>query len=327
MTSADTPRRRIAVIVNPTKFSDIEQVTADIAQVCHDQGWDDPLVIETTAEDPGVGQAEQALSEGVDVVCPLGGDGTVRAVATALVGTDTPLGLLPGGTGNLLARNLELPVDSIEAALEVVLSGTNRRIDVGLVRLFPDSPSVDALKGDADDDSDPRRDDEEIFLVMTGIGVDAEVMANTNEKVKGVLGWPAYVFSGLGRMFRRGFRVRLSTDGGAPQEQHAQSVIIGNCGTLQGNLQLLPDAQLDDGVLDAVIMAPKGPVGWIAVGADLASRHQRGHQRLFRSTGKRLTVVTTDRIETQIDGDPKGEQFGLTTRILPGSLVVRVPIG
>ncbi|MEP6797701.1 MAG: diacylglycerol kinase family protein, partial [Lapillicoccus sp.] len=206
--------RRIAVIVNPTKFSDLDAVREGITSVCADEGWAEPLWIETTADDPGVGQAARALDEGVDIVCPLGGDGTVRAVATTLVGTDRPLGLLPGGTGNLLARNLELPVDSIESALRVVLTGTDRRIDVGLVRLLPDSPSQDVLKGDDSEPDDPRRDDEEVFLVMTGIGVDAEVMANTNEKVKGVLGWPAYVVAGVARMGRRGFRVSLSADGG-----------------------------------------------------------------------------------------------------------------
>ncbi|MEO7062054.1 MAG: diacylglycerol kinase family protein [Lapillicoccus sp.] len=317
--------RRIAVIVNPTKFSDLDAVREGITSVCADEGWAEPLWIETTADDPGVGQAARALDEGVDIVCPLGGDGTVRAVATTLVGTDRPLGLLPGGTGNLLARNLELPVDSIESALRVVLTGTDRRIDVGLVRLLPDSPSQDVLKGDDSEPDDPRRDDEEVFLVMTGIGVDAEVMANTNEKVKGVLGWPAYVVAGVARMGRRGFRVSLSADGGPPQRQHGQSVMVGNCGTLQGNLQLMPDARLDDGVLDSVIMAPKGPMGWLALGADLMSRHHRGHPRLYRATGRSLTVICHDPVETQIDGDPMGAHYGLTTRVLPSALVVRAP--
>jgi len=142
------PSRRLGVVVNPIKFDDLADVKEQIAKVCADHGWGEPVFVETTEEDPGVGQAKEALERGVDIVCPLGGDGTVRAVATTLLGTDTPMGLLPGGTGNLLARNLDLPVEELEDALVVVLTGQDRRIDVGLVRLFPDSESSEPLKGD-----------------------------------------------------------------------------------------------------------------------------------------------------------------------------------
>ena len=321
-----TASRRIGVVVNPIKFDDLADVKDRVAKVCADHGWGEPVFVETTEEDPGVGQAQEALERGVDIVCPLGGDGTVRAVATALVGTDTPMGLLPGGTGNLLARNLELPVDKIEDALEVVLTGNDRRIDVGLVRMIPESESAETLKGeDPPTADDPRREDEEVFLVMTGIGVDAEVMAKTNEKVKGVLGWPAYVFAGIGRMFSRGFMVQVSSGGGDPQIQHARSVIVGNCGSLQGNVELMPDAKLDDGILDGVILAPKGVFGWGAVATDLASRHRRGHRQIVRLTSTVIRATTGGApVETQIDGDPMGEQHGLTARVLPRALVVRV---
>jgi diacylglycerol kinase family enzyme len=327
--TSDTPPKRIAVVVNPTKFDDLQAVRQGIAKECADAGWAEPMWIETTVEDPGVGQGQEAVDAGVDIVCPLGGDGTVRSVATALVGTQTPLGLLPGGTGNLLARNLDLPVDQISDALAVVLTGRNRTIDVGLVTMVPHSTSADAVKGeDPATEDDPRRDDEEVFLVMTGIGVDAEVMANTNEKVKGVLGWPAYVLAGVGRIWSRGFRIRLSSHGGRPRvhprARHARSVLFANCGTLQGNFRLIPDAKVDDGLIDAVVMSPKGVFGWVGVGADLASRHRRGHPQVMRFTGTTLAVRTERAVEAQIDGDPMGEQYGLAARVLPGALLVRV---
>lgn len=331
MPDADVPTRRLAVVVNPTKFpkdGELDEVRELVGARCAEHGWGEPLFIETTEDDPGVGQAANALERGVAVVCPLGGDGTVRAVATSLVGSDVPLGLLPGGTGNLLARNLGLPVDTIEDALDVVLTGQDRRVDVGLVRLFPNSQSPDSLKGDEKaerDSDDPRRDDEEVFLVMAGMGFDAEVMAGANEKVKGVLGWPAYVLSGAKSLFNNGFRVRVNAQNGSPTVQHARSVVVGNCGTLQGGLELMPDAQLDDGVLDVVVLAPSGALGWGAVVADLASRHSRGHQRVVRRTGRWMEAVSTAPAEAQIDGDPMGPQFGFTARVLQMALVVRVP--
>jgi diacylglycerol kinase family enzyme len=321
-----TASQRIAVVVNPTKFGDLADVCDRIAKVCADHGWSEPLVIETSEDDPGLAQTQEAVDAGVDIVCSLGGDGTVRAVATSLVGTDTPLALLPGGTGNLLARNLNLPLDTIENALEVALTGTNKRIDVGLVRLFPDSQSGNAYKGDSPPTSDdPRAEDEEVFLVMAGIGIDAAIMASTNETDKAILGWPAYVLTGVGHLFTRGFMVEVSAGGRAPQVQHARGLIVGNCGTLQGNVRLMPEAKLDDGVLDGVILAPKGPFGWGAVVADLASRHRRGHRRIVRMASASITAKTGDLVQAQIDGDPKGEQYGLTTRVLERALVVRVP--
>ena len=100
-----TRASKVVVVVNPTKvdLADVREVLQDAAT---EVGVEVPTLVETTEEDPGFGQTRDAVRNGATLVCALGGDGTVRAVAQELVATGVPLGLLPGGTGNLLARNL-----------------------------------------------------------------------------------------------------------------------------------------------------------------------------------------------------------------------------
>jgi len=123
----DAPRppgaRRAAVVANPTKHDDITRLRDTVRAAMSEHGWDEPVWLETTAEDPGTGQAAQAVRDGVDLVLACGGDGTVTACANGVAGSGIPLGILPLGTGNLLARNLGLPLD-IDAALVAALTGT-----------------------------------------------------------------------------------------------------------------------------------------------------------------------------------------------------------
>src|SRR6476620_7869287 len=209
---SDTPsaRRSLSVVYNPLRVDDLDGTKAIVARICAESGWADATWIETTAEETGEKQAREAVEAGADVVASLGGDGTVRAVASALVGTDVALGLLPGGTGNLLARNLDLPIDSLEEAAEALVTGSDRRIDVGLVRVG-DAP-IEPRRSRATPDGGPEVDEgEEVFLVMAGLGLDGQVMAETNEKVKAVVGWVAYVFAAFRQLFGRGFRVDVTS--------------------------------------------------------------------------------------------------------------------
>ncbi|MEO7753187.1 MAG: diacylglycerol kinase family protein [Terracoccus sp.] len=330
--TSPSTRRRLTVIYNPMKVEDLDGTKRIVGDVCSGAGWDEPTWVETTKEETGEKQAKQAVSDGADVVASLGGDGTVRAVASGLVGTDVALGLLPGGTGNLLARNLGLPVDELGTAVEAVVNGSDRRIDVGLVRASKQHIEKLGEPEEEEETPPPRAEGEEVFLVMTGMGLDGDVMADTNEKVKAVVGWIAYVFAALSKLFTRGFSVDVSANGSDGHagsgdgsiNRHARSVIIGNCGHLQGGVELMPEAKLDDGVLDAVIVAPKGALGWLSVVIDIATHHRAGHARLDRVRGRKFIVSTERPVEAEIDGDPIGEARSLAVRILADGLVVRV---
>lgn len=331
MPDSPSARRSLAVVYNPLRVDDLDDTKAIVARVCQENGWEDATWIETTAEETGEKQAREAVEAGADVVASLGGDGTVRAVASALVGTDVALGLLPGGTGNLLARNLGLPVGELDDAVRTVVQGRDRRIDVGVVRLCDELPEPESSR--ATKDSPPKvGDDEEIFLVMTGLGLDGEIMADTDEKLKEKVGWVAYVVAAAKKLSGRGFPVEVRSGGGegvvgAPHRslaRHARAVIVGNCGTLQGGVELMPEARVDDGQLDTVVLAPRGGLGWLSVAADVVTRHHAGHQRLDRIVAPDLTVSARHPVEAEIDGDPVGQHRALDIRVLPESLVVRV---
>ena len=321
----DAPVRRAAVIINPTKFADLRPVRERITAACRANGWAEPVYLETTADDTGAGQAAAALREGVDVVCTLGGDGTVRNVASVLVGTEMPLGILPAGTGNLLARNLDLPV-GLEAALTVALTGRNRRIDVGEVRIGPVEAGPDAEPTDAEDPvaEGGLGPQTHHFLVMSGVGMDAAIMAGTNENLKKKVGWPAYLLSGAKHLISPEFRVNVRVDDEPEFRRRSRMVVIGNCGRLLGGLVLMPSALVDDGRLDAVIASPRGLVGWVPVATRVATRQRKGHPTLDHKVCTEIRVVVDRPVPVQVDGDVLGEATEVTAVVRPAALTVRV---
>lgn len=336
-----TAVRRAAIVVNPTKFADVAAVREQVTRLCREHGWTEPRWLETTVDDPGLGQARQAVEEGVELVCALGGDGTVRTVGSALAGTGVPMGLLPAGTGNLLARNLGLPHDDLRRALVTALTGRNARIDTCQMTLVrptteellervadEDDPSENVDLSDATDHPAPGarpRTEEHTFLVMAGLGFDAEVMAGAPEQLKRRVGWAAYLVSGARHLSGPQFIVDVTMDDGTRLRRRVRSVVVGNVGRLQGGLVLLPDARSDDGVMDAVLLSPQGIVGWGAVAARLATRRRRGHQRVDFYRCREISVTSTKPVELQLDGDTLGEASAMAVSVAPGSLVVRLP--
>jgi diacylglycerol kinase family enzyme len=339
----DVQLKRAAVVVNPTKFTDLPNLRERITATCHANGWGDPMFYETTADDPGAGQAAQALRDGADIVCSLGGDGTVRNVARALIGTETPLGILAAGTGNLLARNLDLPV-ALDLAVSVALTGRNRRIDVGEIVISSEPPAGaapaatdPASKGPkaATAPQDPALDHAETldegqpftthpFLVMSGLGMDAEIMAGTNENLKNKVGWPAYMVSGLKHLVSPEFRISVKVDDELEFRRRARMVVIGNVGRLLGGLVLMPNARVDDAQLDAVIASPRGVVGWVPVATRVVTRSRKGHPTLDHKVCKEIRVRTDRPVPVQIDGDVIGEATEITATVRPAALTVRV---
>lgn len=299
--------QRVALILNPVKLR-APAARLRVEELCARAGWEPPLVLETSVADPGAGQARRALADGADVVIAAGGDGTVRAVAGALAHSERPLGLIPLGTGNLLARNLGLkPADLAENA-RAALFGGERRIDVVRVRLG--SPGLPAAG--------------EACLVMGGIGLDARVVAATRDELKRKVGWLAYSEAGMRHLMGRRQRVSISLDGGVPQSRKVRSVLFANCGKLPGGIEFIPDSYLDDGYLDVVVISPRSVLGWIWMAAKVVLRQRRPIPVINYYRARTVEVTASEPTDTQLDGDLSGLVTSLSAAVDPGALLVRV---
>jgi diacylglycerol kinase (ATP) len=307
---ADAPdgTQRVALVLNPVKLR-AQAARRRVEELCARAGWDPPMVLETTVTDPGTGQARKALRDGADVVIAAGGDGTVRAVAQALTHTGTPLGLLPLGTGNLLARNLGLrPADLAENARTALLGG-QRRIDVVQVRL--ENPHTGG-------------ESPELCLVMGGIGLDAQVVAATRDDLKRRVGWLAYSEAGMRHLIGRRQRVSISLDGEEPQNRKVRSVLFANCGKLPGGIEFIPDSYLDDGYLDVVVISPRSVLGWLWMTITVVLRQRRPIPVINYYRARTVTVTAAEPTATQLDGDLSGAVTTLSAHVDPGALLVRV---
>ncbi|GAA2075121.1 diacylglycerol kinase family protein [Pseudolysinimonas kribbensis] len=322
---APSRTRQAAVVYNPIKV-DLDRLRDAVAAAESREGWRKSRWLETTPEQPGGEQARRAIADGVDVVLAAGGDGTVRAVAEALRGSDVAIALLPAGTGNLLARNLDMILTHLADSVDLAFGGTDRRIDMGVIEL--DRPDGSA--------------EEHAFLVMAGFGLDAKMIANARPELKKRVGWLAYV-DAIARALRDTDRVRMRVrvDGGEERTASVHTLIAGNCGALPGNVLLLPDAEIDDGLFDVVTLRPEGLLGWVQIWGKIT--WENGVLRRGGSVGRKLAGMAREvralryyrareldvRLERpeefELDGDPFGEVIGFRLRVDPGSLIVRVP--
>ena len=296
--------RRLAVILNPIKVEDVGQFRAVVGAMAKESGWSEPTWQYTTVEDPGTGMAEKAAVSGADLVIVCGGDGTVREVCAELAGTGIPVGIIPAGTGNLLARNLDIPL-YIRSAIDVALNGQDRAID--LVK----------VGGDGIEDTH--------FMVMAGMGFDAAIMEGVNEEIKKKIGWIAYVVSGLRSLMFPAIKVEIQIDDHEPTVHRARTVVVGNVGFLQAGMPLLPDAMIDDGILDVVIIHPRQFLSWITVASRVLRKSTVVDATLDRRTGARVRVKASAATPRQLDGDSIGEGRELWMECVHGRLLVRVP--
>lgn len=284
---------KCAVVFNPAAAGDLrDDLERAMAGKAIDFEW-----LETTPEDPGTGQARAAVQDGAELVIACGGDGTVRACAEALVGSGVPLGVVPAGTGNLLARNLGIPTDMV-AALDVSVAAQTQTMDTGKIQ-------------------------GETFVVMSGAGRDVDIMEGTSSSAKEHLGSLAYVIEAITHVADDPIEAKIRVDGEWVESNTWAVILIGNLGTLQGGLEVFPDSTPFDGELHFLGLKGEHAAEVVASGIDVVL--ENSSDRLTRSRGRHLLVEFASPTRYEIDGELRDRTRVLDIRVRPSSLKVCVP--
>jgi diacylglycerol kinase family enzyme len=313
-----------AIVINSTLARDLGRFRRRCREAAAAAGWE-PSFLETTLDDRGPGLAGAAVAAGARLVVAAGGDGTVRACAQALAGTQVPLAIVPLGTANLAARALGIP-SRIGGSLATAFGGHERRIDLAVAGAAVAGAAEPMAGAGAMGGARAMAGAGELtFAAMAGIGLDAEVVAATPRLLKRRAGWLAYAAAGIAHLPGRGQRFTVRLDDDEPLARQARCVVVGNAGLLPGGFALLPQARLDDGLLDVGILAPAGPAGWLRVAHQVLSGGGRDGRQLERHQARRVEIRTDTELPREVDGEVIAPGRSLTVTLLRRALTVRVP--
>ena len=296
---------RALIITNPAAARTRPESVETVVRVLRGGGWD-VNVLATGGPGDARRLSAEAVADGMDVVGVFGGDGTTMQAAAAMVGSRTALGILPGGTGNLLAGNLRIPTDPRRAA-EALLRSEARPFDLGRI---------------------PREDGDHFFAVAAGAGVDARIMAETRSVDKQKWGMGAYIATGLRLMSDIQSTLYHITIDGREYEMRASVLMVANCAeVIPPFVKFRQGATPDDGLLDVV-----------ALRADTFGESVRALWEFFserdRATGvagfvghaqgRSIKVETAAPVPMQYDGDLAGTT-PFVAEVVPAAVRVLAP--
>jgi diacylglycerol kinase (ATP) len=295
-----TPRT-VAVVAHQRKTLDggLDELRRRIS----DEGVDRLLWYEVPKSRKAPKQVRKAIKAGVDLLLVWGGDGMVQRALDTLAstkgGSKIPLAIVPAGTGNLLAHNLDIPI-SLADAVHVGFHGQRRRIDLG------------TLAG-------------EHFGVMAGVGFDGAMINDADRKMKDRLGKLAYVWTGLRHLNGEPARAKITVDGTTWFDDEASCVLIGNVSRISGGIKAFDDAKPDDGWLDVGVATAQGALEWArALGTMAVGRSE--HSPFVRTTRARRIDVRLDApMPYELDGGGRSTTKRFTASVSPGAVKICVP--
>lgn len=290
---------RILLIHNPVASRTDPETVRTITAVWERAGWS-VEVAATTHAGHAADLARQGAASGVDVVAVYGGDGTIMHAVSGLVGSKVHVGLIPGGTGNLLAGNLRIPRDPARAA-QMIVRAKPKPIDLGRIE---------------------RDDGVRYFAVNCGAGFAGDLMHATTGEAKRRWGMGAYVARAwelIGDAPRVHYNITVD---GTPLEMDATLVLVLNCGEMfPPYFRLRENIAVDDGILDVAVVTWTGFLDSMGMLWNvLRGAEQHG---VVYARGRKITVHADVPRVLQIDGDPVGTT-PFTVEIVPGAVQVLV---
>ncbi len=298
---------RSKVIVNPTSGPwDVRHEIPSVIRHLEDQGWQTELHYTARAGE-ATELAQEARRHGLDAVFVVGGDGTTNEVINGLANSAVALAVLPGGTGNVWAKEQGLPTRSPRHLLPLVESvralvpGTTRRIDLG-------------------------KANGRYFLQWTGLGLDAEVTYAMEPRTRRQrrLGVLAYVVAGVTTAATMaGVRTRLCIDGELVYRRSIL-IVISNSQLYGGMVRIATDARLDDGLLDVAVFAGSGFVSAMRTALGVITGLHVRDPRHSVFLGREIRVETDKPMAIHLDGEPFGTT-PLVCEVVPRALTVMIP--
>ena len=272
---------------------------SELRQLLIANGVTDPLWFEVPKSAKAPKCIRKAVKLGADLVFVWGGDGMVQQCIDAVTGLNVTLAILPAGTANLLATNLEIPKD-LAQAVAIGLHGDRCALDVG------------TLNG-------------ERFAVMAGAGFDARIMGGVDGAAKQRFGRLAY-FGSSARAMRSGLRhMKIKVDGRLWFEGNASCVLFGNVGTVTGGLRIFPDARPDDGLLEIGVVTARGLFDWLRVLTRIVSHDPDKSPMVTMTHGRKFSVRLDRPLRYELDGGARTKVAKLRVRVQPAAVCVCVP--
>jgi YegS/Rv2252/BmrU family lipid kinase len=288
---------RIAVIAHSGKS--FGGGLAELRRILDRRGITDVFWREVPKSKYAPKQVEKALQRKVDVIFVWGGDGMVQRSIDVVAGSGTTIAILPAGTANLLATNLEIPKD-IEKAVEIGLSGHHRRLDVG------------RLNG-------------ERFAVMAGAGFDARMIGDADGTLKDRFGRLAYIWTGAKHLRDKPFKAKIAVDGNNWYDGDASCILLGNVGKLFGGVEAFEDARPDDGMLELGVVSADGTRQWVQTiaRAVVGNAGNAANARMTKVHSVRIKL--NRKVPYELDGGDRPKTRRLRVDVEPGAIEICVP--